>query len=75
MKKRMPKKLELKLETLHRLAIVGGNPTDRCHLTDTCADTCGSSLPVPSVDYCTTNALNCASAPPAGCVSTAPTCL
>lgn len=65
------RKLQLRSETLHRL--VGGNSvvaTDNCTVSDTCADTCGSSLPVPSVDYCGSGALRCASANPPGCVTT-----
>lgn len=70
------RKLRLKFETLHQLSsVVGGVPTDRCEISETCADTCGSSLPVPSVDNCGTIGPQCASLQPPGCASTAPMCL
>lgn len=70
------RKLQLRSETLRYLAGGGDTaPTNQCHLSETCVDTCGSGLPVPSVDYCESGALRCASAPPEGCNSTRPFCL
>lgn len=70
MRKRV-RKLQLRSETLRYLS--GGSdstPTNQCAVSDTCADTCGSGLPVPSVDYCASGAVRCASQNYPGCVST-----
>ena len=64
--KKKTRKLALNRETLQRLSFVSGGASAVTICGYTCARLC---QPVPSIDYCDTDAIECASQAPPGCPS------